>query len=72
MREVPKPKSYHSYSQCYNDRGEAYHLVVMWDRVPFLKGEPLRVHGTSSISKARAYAAALDAWNSAYRALTAS
>lgn len=68
---VPKPKHWHSYSQCYDEAGNPYHLVVMWDRHPSLTGEPLRVHGISHISKERAHAAALEAWDHTYTSLRA-
>lgn len=71
-RVIPRPKKRQNYSPMYDSQGEQYHMVVFWDRHPFLgNSAPLRVCGTSYASLDLAETDALLEWDRAYARLRA-
>lgn len=65
-RTIPQALYHQDYSPIFDDEGEQYHLVVLWDRHPCLVGNPLRVSGRSYIDLDTARANALTEWNLAW------
>lgn len=67
-KTVPQPITKLEFSPCHDEAGIEYCLVILRGRHPNLTDSPLRVHGTGA-KRDLAFAAALVAWDHAYRRL---